>query len=130
MHRRNKCNFVGCDNKHTGQVGFKWKRIPPMSIIDPLDDKYNNNQRLYHTVNNEFKKIVRQERCGIHVNDARKNLRICNKHKIEMKEVSVSWQPKNKNNIEKVLVQMYLPTKISSIQIVYQHQKKRIERNN
>jgi hypothetical protein len=77
-----------------------------------MDKKQSNNQRLFHTVNNEYKKVVRQC-CGIHVNDNRKNLRICNKHKIEKKETNVSWQPINRINPETVKVVMYLPKQIS-----------------
>jgi hypothetical protein len=83
-----------------------------LSKVDHLNRSISNNYRLYHSVNHEYRKIVR-ERCGININDSRKDLRICNKHKIEMETIDVSWKPINRKDNEIVQVKMYLPKRIT-----------------
>lgn len=110
---RKYCCYINCrindSNKYTGIKFHCVPKHPP-----DLNEKASNYQRLQHAKRIYYQKLFCK--CiGLNVKDKRKDLRICNKHKIISVTKILSWYDKN-NNKQSTKVIFDLPAEPSSIE--------------
>jgi hypothetical protein len=101
------CQYIDCKN-NSAIDNIKFDRLPIMPTLCEKSSQKNKGI-MYHAIRIFFRKVC-YERCGLSTDDPRKNIRICNKHDIELIEPDVEFlDTKNKTRIAKP--KMYVPMK-------------------
>jgi DDE superfamily endonuclease len=107
---RRHCNFVNCKTRGTNN-GIRYCRVPKAPTLKtvPTDDKDRREKDLMTFQVNKYFRNQCMRRIGKRINDPTKDIRICNKHPIEMIVKEIDWLDDNQTN-QKVKIKMYIPT--------------------